>query len=525
MALSHAPSVVTNGLIWYHDAANGKSFIGGPVTNVLSTTPANIYPSTGNGWGTYNTNQYGSGTFFSIGSISSVSGNVVYTTSNHPLRSYDVMRPQTSGGGVTANTDYLVKKLSNTSFTLHPYNGSQDGSQGYINPATGNHKVYDDFANDVRISVNSSSFPTMWWGSPHLPNSALVKEVITNGFTGLIGRQPTDCLRLHWNRSDASDGMAYNVDASTTANQTYTVSFWLRAASPSAVGKTINYSIYNYGSIAPAGYGFSPVIGALGVWQKYYMTFTPVNPYCISYWFPAYSPMKVDIANIQFELGSVANNVAAYTRTSGQCFANLMYQNGLNISINSNLIGQPSNLIYTSDGGYSFNGTSYLSAFDLSYVVDRINHYTVEIVFKSTAVESYRNIFDAVYGNVNYGPRLEQNSSGNLVWITGNNSGSYSAVTVRSSGLEANVYHHVVLTSSGNQLKSYYNGALVSTVTNPYLQDSDKFYNVNFGRGFSSNQNERWFKGEIPIGRIYNRALSNSEVTQNFNGIRRRFGI
>ena len=309
MSINQSPKIVTNGLVFYYDMINGKAFKGGPVTNLLPNPSTNGLPTTGSGWGTYNTNQYNGAAYFSIGSISSVSGNIVTTSSNHPLRSYDVVTPQSSGGGLYSGANYLIKKLSATTFSLHTWNGSQDGSQGYINPATGNHKVYDDFANDVRVVINASSFPTMWWGPPHLPNSGLVKEIISKGFNGLSGIEPTDCIRLHFIRSDnVTDGMAYGVDTPVTAGVAHTVSFWTRSVTPSAVGQNLGYSIYNYGVVSPAGYSYGAVLGPVGVWTKHSLTFTPVNPTCISYWFASTGMMKADLANIQFEAGSVANN-------------------------------------------------------------------------------------------------------------------------------------------------------------------------------------------------------------------------
>ena len=317
MALNQSTKIVTDGLVFYYDMSNGKSFVGGPVTNTLPTPAINGLPTFGNGWSTYNTNQYNGNTYFSIGSISSVASNIVTTSGNHPLRSYDVVTPQSSGGGLSAGTNYLVKKLSATTFSLHTWNGSQDGSQGYINPATGTHKVYDDFANDVRIAVNASSFPTMWWGPPHLPNSGLVKEIITNGFNGIVGRMPTDCVRLHFIRPDnVTDGMAYGADAAVTAGVQHTVSFWTRSVTASAVGQYLAYQIYNYGSTTPTGYSFNAVLGPVGVWTKHQMTFTPNNPLAISYWFPSTGSFKCDLSNIQFEVGAVANNFAPGNRAA-----------------------------------------------------------------------------------------------------------------------------------------------------------------------------------------------------------------
>ena len=116
MAFNQSPRINTTGLFFAYDVADTKnSFIGEPTTNLIGTYGAGIvnsYPSYGNNWDTYNTNQYNNNTYFSIGTISNVTSNIVTTSGNHPLRTYDVVTPQTTGGGVTAGTNYFVKKLS-----------------------------------------------------------------------------------------------------------------------------------------------------------------------------------------------------------------------------------------------------------------------------------------------------------------------------------------------------------------------------------------------------------------------------
>jgi hypothetical protein len=493
-----------------------KSWRGAPVTNLLPNPTVNSVPTIGNGWGTYNTNQYNNAVYFSIGSISSVSSNIVTTSGNHPLRSYDVVTPQSSGGGVTAGTNYLIKKLSATQFSLHTYNSSQDGSQGYINPATGTHKVYDDFANDVRISINSSSFPTLWWGPPHLPNSGLVKELRPNGCS-IPGIPTTDCLRLYHTRPDnVTDGMAYGVDANVTAGVAHTVSFWTRTVNAAAVGQYFAYQIYNYGATTPTGYSFNAVFGPVGVWTKHSMTFTPNNPLAISYFFPSSGNIICDLAHIQFETGSIANAWTNNSRSTTQSLLDLTGNNTLTIS----------SLTYSNDNNnsFSFNGSNYASV----NAITGISNFTVEIWFKSDSVANYRNPIDCnwlrypgSYSNV--GPRLEQNSAGNLVWITGDMSGNYEFWTVVSSGLNSSVYHCACLTKSGNRFTSFYNGAVVQSGTASYTWPGD-FSNVNIGRGFSTS-GERWFIGQVPSVKIYNQALSAAEVAQNFNASRTRYGI
>lgn len=505
MAINQAPKIITDGLVFYYDMPNGKSFVGGPVTNTLPTPAVNGLPTYGNGWGTYNTNQYNGNAYFSIGSISSVTSNIITTSGNHPLRTYDVVTPQTTGGGVTAGTNYLVKKLSNNSFTLHTYNSSQDGSQGYINPATGNHKVYDDFANDVRISVNSSSFPTMWWGPPHLPNSALVKEIIPQGFTGIPGRLPTDCIRLHFNRTDATDGMAYGPDASVTAGSLHTVSFWARSVTASAVGTTGSYQIYNYGSTTPTGYSIGYTLGPVGVWQKYILQFTPNNPLAISYWFPGSGGIKYDIANIQFEVGSVANNFAPGTRSNTESFKDLMNNNTITAS----------SLTYASDGTFSFNGSNDKLTLGTNTLISGTQNYTIEAIFKT----SFAGSTDYIFGN--YGTTSGANA-GLEYYVYQNRLNNYiSGNTQSSTNLNANQWYIASVVRNGTTITHYLNGNPDGSSTNGASIATINPFTVGNGHDYTSEA----FGGSIAAIRVYNRALSATEVEQNFNAQRGRYGI
>lgn len=505
MSILQSPKIIIDGLIFYYDMINGKSFIGGPVTNTIPSPSINALPTIGNGWGTYNTNQYNNNTYFSIGAISSVSSNIITTSGNHPLRSYDVVTPQTSGGGVTAGVNYLVKKLSNTTFSLHAYNSSQDGSQGYINPATGNHKVYDDFANDVRISVNSSSFPTMWWGPPHLPNSALVKEIITNGFNGIPGRAPTDCIRLHHNRTDATDGMAYGVDAAVVSGTPYTVSFCARSVTPSAVGTTGSYQIYNYGVTTPTGYSTGYTLGPVGEWRKYTLTFTPNNPTCISYWFPGAGGIKYDIANIQFEAGSIANNFVAGSRSSTEVLKDLTGNN----TITAN------NLTYNSNGTFSWASgvDARIQAPSSSNFSFGTGDFTLECWINPTNFSGYTHMIALPDQNTF---ALKANTGDGAIYFY-----SPSFTTYPTSGwtLVAGTWNHVVMTRASSTSYSYLNGSLKGSKTG--FTNNFTAQTLNIGNGYPNEYTAK----SIGSVKIYNRALSSQEVQQNFQACRSRFGI
>jgi hypothetical protein len=504
-----------------YDRNNGKSFVGAPTTNTLPSPAINGLPTYGNTWGTYNTNQYNNNTYFSIGSIVSVVNNIVTTSGNHPLRSYDVVTPQTTGGGLTAGANYLVKKLSNTTFSLHTHNSSQDGSQGYINPATGNFKVYDDFANDVRISINATSFPTMWWGYPHLPNSALVKEIIPGGFNGLPEGPVTDCIRLHFHRTDTTDGMAYSADATVTAGNAWTVSFWARAVTQSAAGITNSFQVYNYGGAnSPSNPSMSWTLGAVGVWQRYSLTWTANNPSAISYWFSGAGGCKFDIANIQYELGSTPSNFTTGTRSNTQALLDLTKRNTITAT----------SLTYASNGSFSFNGSSdqlTLSTFDMNILSTQ--QITLEAWVRHTNLtgsQAYINNWFNFTGGDQRGVILRTfngQAFPSFWWCWGTD---YNAVYADSFTMSPGVWYHVVGTYTKNvAARIYVNGVLYNSTTNTSVNNDIVYDTTNRFKIGQSNINGSWMNGLIDQAKVYNRALTASEVQQNFNAQRTRFGL
>ena len=181
----------------------------------------------------------------------------------------------------------------------------------------------------------------------------------------------------------------------------------------------------------------------------------------------------------------------------------------------------------TKDNYLEFDGSD--DYIDVGNLGSGFNNFTVEIWFKSDSVANYRNPIDCNFliefpgSYSNLGPRLEQNSSGNLGWIVGSGSNVYTGINVVSSGLDGSKYHYAAITKSSSTLfTTYYNGNAV-TSTN-FSNWTGSMLNVNIGRGFSLS-GERWFIGKIPSVKIYNRALSAAEIQQNFNATRSRYGI
>lgn len=488
MAYFSSPSIVTSGLVFHYDQTNIRSYSGPPLTNILPNGNTAGYPTSSSGWGTYNTNQYGSGTYFSIGTITGVSGNVI-TCPGHPLRTYDVMTPQTTGGGVSNGTNYFVRKWDANSFSLYSYDGTQDSTNIFQTQANLN--------SDNRVAV-SSGITNMWWGPPHVPNSGIMKQIITNGFQ-YRGRVH-DCIRFHFYRPDGvQDAMAYGNEPSITAGQTYTISFYHRAATPNCVG--FRGGIYRWTNGEYTGTTFT----VNKQWTKQSYTFTTSQSgTTYFYWFNDNIPSQsaYDISEIMIYQGSGSSEYVPsnFTKSSTQVVTDLTG----NFTLTAN------NLTYNTDGTFNFNGASWLDL-NSNNIITGNQAFTVESWYTTTGATA-----DEIFGNYGSG------STSGTLWISGRY-GIYinGAVYFPGAPIGAGTYHlaatrdlsgNVVLYRNGVQQNS---GTLSASIPVTY----------NFRIGADVNGGGEPFTGKIHSVKVYNRALSSLEVQQNFFAQRGKFNL
>jgi hypothetical protein len=163
-----------------------------------------------------------------------------------------------------------------------------------------------------------------------------------------------------------------------------------------------------------------------------------------------------------------------------------------------------------------------------------ITSFTVLVWCYPTNVINFRNILDcnfnynATTGNI--GPRLEMNSSAQLTWVYSNitnDNNSFYSHTVLNSGFNANNWYCIGITynSSGNTSTTYYNG--LSTVFSRTSNGTPTGFvgtmsNVILGKGFFLDAS-RLYAGRISNTSIYNRALSATEILNNYNATKSRF--
>jgi hypothetical protein len=91
-----------------------------------------------------------------------------------------------------------------------------------------------------------------------------------------------------------------------------------------------------------------------------------------------------------------------------------------------------------------------------------------------------------------------------------------------------NQYNNIVLTFGNNNASTYLNGVLQSsqsTTSNSayYVDCSNELYRIALGK--DGDYSGAYFKGKIAVATLYNRPLSQSEITQNYNALKGRYGL
>jgi len=362
----------------------------------------------------------------------------------------------------------------------------------------------------------------MWWGYPHIPNSALIKTAIRNGFA--YDNRLHDCLRFHFFRSDTrADGMAYGIYPAYSANQQYTFSMYVRASSQGAIGGRMSMSFYFSGTGTGTGGYYSPTLTTN--WQRWTVNFTATATSGVLYTYifndTGTLPLTVDVAEIQVEQKAYATEFTPTSRSANTVAGGggLLDMSGNNYNIDLN----GANVLFDS-GGYYFNGNTagpYITPVSNSTLDSLSNNtHTYEVWFKllGTPAGLYDGYF---FGRSGYHEGFTHlKSSSNVIyaitWYFDNTNAALGAT------LSLNTWYHGVYVANveASTRQLYINGSLVdsNTLTKQLRQYTSAYYIGAASIDYASNS-------IVSTARAYNRALTAAEVLQNFNATRKTYGI
>jgi hypothetical protein len=194
--------------------------------------------------------------------------------------------------------------------------------------------------------------------------------------------------------------------------------------------------------------------------------------------------------------------------------------NGLN--------GTMSNITFTSPY-FSFNGSSsQVSVADNSLLEPGSGDWTIEFwVNHSVIAGSSRVLIAKTDGgnSADWGYGLRTVSNGNTYMEIGNGS---TSITSPTTGLTINTWYQVVgvwTNVATNAFALYINGSLIGSTSHSFTSIKNTtrpLFLGSFDGGVTFNQ---WLNGRMGVVRMYNSALTASEILQNFNADKSKYGL
>jgi len=189
-----------------------------------------------------------------------------------------------------------------------------------------------------------------------------------------------------------------------------------------------------------------------------------------------------------------------------------------------------SNITYTSPY-FSFNGTnSQIAVPDNSLLEPGTGDWTMEVWVNQSIAGN-----DVVLGKFNSGG-LSQNVSYSIRTTSstyyaqlGSGSGSGSTLFVNSTNHAGtpNTWVQIVYVftnNASNTLETFVNGASIGSVSHSLSQILNSTSSLYIG-SYNNGEYSQWFDGKIGIVRLYNKSLTSTEVLNNYNVDKSKYGL
>lgn len=159
--------------------------------------------------------------------------------------------------------------------------------------------------------------------------------------------------------------------------------------------------------------------------------------------------------------------------------------------------------------------------------VDTGQNFTVNVWIYPTLMNSQKAIIGNGYPYTNRIGWLLATSGGvaNTFFLSIGSDNSYRTAAANTLILNTWQYITAVVTNGGGTITLYLNGQTTGTANSSITSGTITYSNTEFNIGIRSLSNPNPYAGRISQTTIYNRALSSTEIQQNFNATRARFGI
>ena len=144
--------------------------------------------------------------------------------------------------------------------------------------------------------------------------------------------------------------------------------------------------------------------------------------------------------------------------------------------------------------------------------------FTIDLVFKNTKTSNYSHFF-SIKDQYHFALKMQNTSSrGIYVYRT---SGLSTYGTINAYAPSTTDYYHLVCKREGDNIELYLNGVSKGTKSGwNNIDIENDTYTTSIGTHGTSSE---FTAGEIPVVKLYNRAMSATEIKQNYNAYKNRF--
>lgn len=199
----------------------------------------------------------------------------------------------------------------------------------------------------------------------------------------------------------------------------------------------------------------------------------------------------------------------------------------INNLIGNDLNGTMSNIIYTSPY-FAYNGSnSQVTIADNTLLEPGTGDWTMEVWINQTNATGSQVIlgkFDPGGGAQDVSYAIRTLNGGNVYANFGNGT---TAVTTANYALPLNTWTQLVYVFTNvanNDIITYVNGVQQSTTTHSFASILNTSANLYIG-SYNGGEFPQWFNGRIGVTRLYNAALSATNVLRNYNADKNKYGL
>jgi hypothetical protein len=314
-----------------------------------------------------------------------------------------------------------------------------------------------------------------------------------------------------------------NLTSQLSSSTTYVMSGWY-AESPEYNGNSMMFhsrafsASGNHVALDVGLYNVvtTKVVGGL-TWKYCYATITTPSDYnndfnwYLGYGQPSHTGYRY-YTNLQMEVGSTPSQFVDGTRSVTQGLKDLTGKSTIDLS----------NVSFDSNAQMTFDGTNDSLVVGNNSTLKN-NNTSIEFIIKYLNTPN-GDIIQFGVGSGTYAQYYYRAYSGYSFWNWYPVGTGYGEIAIPNAALPLNKFHHIVMTGTPEGYVQFYiNGIIQSGATRTANSQPATWTPADLTVGGFSW--DGYSNSEIPYVKIYNRVLSASEIQQNFNAVRGRYGI